>query len=335
MPLPLLLIGAAVLAGGYGVKKGVDAKDDFDSAKSTNSLAKSTYDKEYKKLDRERQLAQTSFETLGSTKYTIYKEMFPGFVDSFSKIKNIDYNDNIVHDKFSINVCQSDMFDISNISIEMKDIVISGSGGAAAGALAGLAAYGGVGVFASASTGAAISGLSGVAATNATLAWLGGGSLATGGMGMAGGAAVLGGIVAGPVLAVGGFVMAAKAETALYEASKNLDKAKAAAIEMKTASTVTRGIKDRANNINKVLQELSPHFSNGLDFLKSLVATQTDYQKFKSHEKEFLWTILSIATTIKNISETPVIDKSGVVTKASRKALANASKLVKDLSSFG
>jgi len=227
------------------------------------------------------------------------------------------------------------MFDISNISIEMKDIVISGSGGAAAGALAGLAAYGGVGVFASASTGAAISGLSGVAATNATLAWLGGGSLATGGMGMAGGAAVLGGIVAGPVLAVGGFVMAAKAETALYEASKNLDKAKAAAIEMKTASTVTRGIKDRANNINKVLQELSPHFSNGLDFLKSLVATQTDYQKFKSHEKEFLWTILSIATTIKNISETPVIDKSGVVTKASRKALANASKLVKDLSSFG
>lgn len=43
----------------------------------------------------------------------------------------------------------------------------------------------------SASTGAAISGLSGVAASNAALAWLGGGALAAGGAGMAGGSIVL------------------------------------------------------------------------------------------------------------------------------------------------
>ena len=46
----------------------------------------------------------------------------------------------------------------------------------------------------SASTGAAISGLTGVAATNATLAWLGGGALSAGGFGVAGGMAVLGGL---------------------------------------------------------------------------------------------------------------------------------------------
>ncbi|MBH9553960.1 hypothetical protein [Inhella gelatinilytica] len=55
-------------------------------------------------------------------------------------------------------------------------------------------------LFGSASTGAAISGLSGVAATNATLAWFGGGALAAGGAGMAGGMAVLGGIAAVPLV---------------------------------------------------------------------------------------------------------------------------------------
>lgn len=49
-----------------------------------------------------------------------------------------------------------------------------------------------------ASTGTAISTLSGVVATKATLAWLGGGALATGGLGVAGGAVVLG------VIGVGG-----------------------------------------------------------------------------------------------------------------------------------
>ena len=60
--------------------------------------------------------------------------------------------------------------------------------GAGAAAVTGAAAYG------TASTGTAIASLSGAAAQNATLAWWGGGSLASGGFGMSGGLAVLGGI---------------------------------------------------------------------------------------------------------------------------------------------
>jgi hypothetical protein len=59
-----------------------------------------------------------------------------------------------------------------------------------------------VSTFGAASTGAAIAELSGVAATNATLAWFGGGSLAVGGAGMTGGAFVLGGLVAIPLVVV-------------------------------------------------------------------------------------------------------------------------------------
>lgn len=73
-------------------------------------------------------------------------------------------------------------------------------------------------LFGSASTGAAISGLSGVAATNATLAWFGGGALAAGGAGMAGGMTVLGGIVAIPLVYV--------AAKGTHKKAKELEEAK-------------------------------------------------------------------------------------------------------------
>ncbi|GGM98010.1 hypothetical protein L2745_14670 [Shewanella xiamenensis] len=75
----------------------------------------------------------------------------------------------------------------------------AGFGGLVGGSTA-LGAWGLVSLIGSASTGTAISSLSGVAATNATLAWFGGGSLATGGAGMVGGFWVLGGIVAAPIV---------------------------------------------------------------------------------------------------------------------------------------
>ena len=58
-----------------------------------------------------------------------------------------------------------------------------------------------------AGTGTAISSLSGAAATNATLAWLGGGTLASGGGGMAAGAFVLGGVVTVAVVGVSAVTM--------------------------------------------------------------------------------------------------------------------------------
>lgn len=93
-----------------------------------------------------------------------------------------------------------------------------GAGSIAGGSLA-VGSWGLVTALGSASTGAAISGLSGVAATNATMAWFGGGALATGGAGMAGGAAVLGGIFAIPLV-----YFAAKGS---HKKAKELEEAKA------------------------------------------------------------------------------------------------------------
>lgn len=97
-------------------------------------------------------------------------------------------------------------YSLDKIDSSMKagEMAISATKGAVAGASTALGAWALVGTFGVASTGTAIGTLSGAAATNAILAWFGGGSLAAGGGGIAAGTAVLGGLVAIPVIAITG-----------------------------------------------------------------------------------------------------------------------------------
>ncbi|WP_305813713.1 hypothetical protein [Photobacterium leiognathi] len=94
---------------------------------------------------------------------------------------------------------------------------LSAGFGGVLGGTAAVGAWGLVSIIGSASTGTAIATLSGAAATNATLAWFGGGALAAGGAGMSGGMMVLGGIVAVPMI----FFATKKA----YEKAEQLEQA--------------------------------------------------------------------------------------------------------------
>ena len=128
-------------------------------------------------------------------------------------------------------------------------------------------------MLASASTGTAISALSGAAATNATLAWFGGGSLAAGGMGMTGGIAVLGGVVAGPVLAGGGVVLEAKARDILSNARENLAAAKVAAKEMNTAESICQGIFEVSSLFYNTIEGVSDRFEPILVNFENIIET--------------------------------------------------------------
>lgn len=120
-----------------------------------------------------------------------------------------------------------------NAKNNIKGGVTAISGTLAGGAIAAMGPTAAMAIataFGTASTGTAISALTGAAATNAALAWLGGGALAAGGGGMAAGQAFL--ALAGPVgwtiagvLAVGGGAFAAiKNKKAAKEAhSKNME----------------------------------------------------------------------------------------------------------------
>ena len=331
MPLPLILIGAAVGAGLWGVKKGFDAKSGFDAAGSINEDAREIFDAAKRSLECRKEKLQSDLESLGRQKVQLYDEALIPCVETVKQIKNVDFEE--LKDRFdSPELHDGGILEISEAATRMEEVIGGTAGTLGSGALAGLAVYGSVGVLGTASTGTAIAGLSGAAATNATLAWLGGGSLAAGGLGMAGGAVVLGGIVAAPVLLVGGLMMASKAEEAKENARSNRCKAEAAAEAMEAAGVAALAIGRKANEIRKVLRRLQEDYlDSDLSDLQDLVSTNADYRTYNHSQKKLVGRTWSLAVTTKNLAEAPLWEEDGSITKAIQETLRRSRKLLQTL----
>ena len=221
---------------------------------------------------------------------------------------------------------------MKNASVSLGELASGGLGSIGAGALAAAGAYGAVGTLAAASTGTAIAGLSGAAATNATLAWLGGGSLAAGGFGMAGGMAVLGGLVAGPLLFVGGSFYSAKAEKALNEAKTNHSKAKQFQQEGKNICTLLDAISKRSQQITSLLSDLNGFLvkSNG-EMKRVIQDSGTNWQEYTDYEKITIANTVQIAKTIKLVIDTPILREDGTLDSESEYVLSSNKEFVRRL----
>ena len=206
MPLPLILGVAAVVAGttgvGFGIHGGVKMKQANDKLKE----AQKRNDSNNARLERMNQNACRSMDFLGVNEMRVLSE-FQQFSDLFERIKNRPEFADIKIGNVSIPKFECE--EIKKASVGAS-VLIGGLGGAALGTAGGFAAYGAttaaVMALGTASTGTAISALSGAAATNATLAALGGGSLAAGGGGIALGTTILGAATLGVALLVGGVI---------------------------------------------------------------------------------------------------------------------------------
>ena len=257
MPFPALIFGGiAVLAGGIGVKKFYDAKVLLDKAKKIGHDAESKYQICKEKLDHEKNKAQHALETLGELKVHIFSTQIKHLVDTVKKVKASKSS----IQGFEQHVLLENLPETEKM-IELSLEIESGiASGAAAGALTAIGAYGAAGTLATATTGTAIASLSGAAATNATLAFFGGGALAAGGFGMAGGMAVLGGLVLGPALAIGGFILAGKAEKALTNATQYAAEVDEAIKKIESVFVVLRGIQDAAKELARALTMMVERF---------------------------------------------------------------------------
>lgn len=294
MPLPFVLWGAAAALAATGVFKGVEAKNNFEKAKEIGRDAERKYEKSAEKLNLSRENTQAQLKDLGALKVSAFTNQIKHLVNVIKKGKSkiSGFNEEITEEQLN----EYEKMVLNSLSIE------KGIGtGAASGALAAMGAYGAVGTLATASTGAAISGLSGVAATNATLAWLGGGALSAGGFGMAGGMIALGGIVLGPALAVGGFMMAGKAEEALSKAYEYEAEVATAIEEMKTAEAMLKAIRTNISEMTFVINQLMEKF----DLVK--VENINDEVAFSR--------MLTLGKGLKSALDISIIDKDGEAAK--------------------
>lgn len=121
------------------------------------------------------------------------------------------------------------------------------------------------------------------AATNAALAWLGGGAIVAGGGGMAGGSTLL--ALAGPVgWAVGGLLLAG---TGIFSYRKNKRIGEEALAKRKEIETFDSALKAALKEINSLINLTNTHIQGIRQLLGKLFNSQsTDYKNFTVQEKE-------------------------------------------------
>ena len=183
------------------------------------------------------------------------------------------------------------------------NIAASAVAGAGVAALGPAAAMGIATTFGTASTGAAISGLSGAAATNAALAWLGGGTLAAGGGGMTAGSAFL--ALAGPIgwgvagvgILSGGLLMNSKNKKIAMEANKK-------ALEVEGQLKVTKGL---IREINKLIKITKNFEGNLIDRTpQEGQSYKSDYLEMTDSEKFELGTMVNIlSSAVESFTKVP------------------------------
>ena len=466
MPIPLILLGAAALAGGFGVKKGVDAKSIFKRLKTENLQAHKRHDSASKKLEETMNKVQIAFDVLGNQKIEIYKNSLIPFVEAFSTIKNVDFKDSGIFEEGSLTVTQADMLSLLDVSLTMKDVITTGVGCLGGGGLTALGVYGVSGLLETASAGSAAGSAAGAAATNSVVASIGGGGMAAGacagagsiagagtvagagsmagagcmagaaggmagvaggmaggmgmgggagamagaaggmgmgggagamagagGMGMGGGAGAmagtaggigmcggagalagtggaaggvssgvvssvaggvaggtvgavsggvtggtvagmvaLGGMIAGPFLAVGGMVLASKAKKAKSDAATNIERINAAVELIKNKQLETEAAFYRVYTIISVLGRLDERFTPLLAEVQRLVALSNDYSSYDDKDKKDLMVAAMMAKTIKNVMETSILDGDGMITAASEQIATESERVMQLIS---
>ena len=312
MPLPFIpvAVALAVLAGG-GVYKLFCGKSDLDNAKKIDAQSQEKYKKIQYSLNNTRNTATLSLQNLGRKKLDIYTSgSGVKFLEVASKLKNMPPNEfEGVLEK--VRPASDILQELRDIQVSFKEIAggLLASGGS--GALASIAALGGVQALAAAGTGTAISTLSGVAATNATLAWLGGGTLAAGGLGMTGGLVMIGGIAVAPMLLLGGLVFASKGKKALEQAKENQAKVEAFDKSAKAICDNLDKLRQASEQMISVLGSMDGLFGRYVDRLAPVVAVNENYAEYTLENKKLVKNCFMFNDHMKSLLETKLMDQDG------------------------
>ena len=290
MPLPLIPLiigGAAALAGAGGVGAGIHGAVKMKDAKDTMESADRRHRRNIARFEEKNTLTTTTMDNLGKLELEILSG-FEKFVDVFEQIANKPEFKTII--KGNVSLPKYNKEELQNVSVG-AGVLLGGLGGAAMGTAGGFAAAGAttsaVMALGTASTGTAIASLSGAAATNATLAALGGGALAAGGGGMALGSAILGGATLGVGLLVGGIIFNVTGKKLSEKADEAWDQMKKAEAEIDRICPYLEELETTANKYYATLNSVNVLYKKNFELLDSMVNVldRRDYNTFSEKEK--------------------------------------------------
>lgn len=275
MPIPLILGAAAAAAGLIGAGAGISGGMKMKEANDTIEAAQSRHRRNISRFKEKQEAATKAMDSLGELELKTLKS-FKAFEALIEIIQNRP--EFKPYDKNGVHIPPYDKEKIKGVYVG-AEILLGGLGGAGLGTAGGFAASGlttaAVMAFGSASTGTAISTLSGAAATNATLAALGGGSLAAGGGGMALGSLILGGATLGVGLLVGGIIFNITGSSLSDKADEAWAQMKKAENEIDSICPYLDDLKNIAERYNAALIKVKNIYDSHIKLLYSIFNSQT------------------------------------------------------------
>lgn len=136
---------------------------------------------------------------------------------------------------------------------------------------------------------------------------------------MAGGTAVLGGLVAGPALLVMGAIVGAKAGKNLENAHANEAKAEEICEELQAGMKQCIAIRRRTYMFYSLLARLESYLLP-LNFrMEEIIEKEgVDYSLFSEDSKKAIASAASVAGSIKAVLDTPILNEAGELTEESQ-----------------
>lgn len=312
MSISILLLGASALAGAAGVGGIAKGGSQVLKANSTMKELQVQHQQNLVRLEKRNKECVRDMDKLGRKELEILKS-FQEFSTVFEKIKNRPEFAKI--QKQGICLPQYDGEELKKASVGANTL-LGGLGGAAAGTAGGFAASGAatavVMALGTASTGVPIASLSGAAATNATLAALGGGSLAAGGGGMALGTTVLGAATLGVGLLIGGVIFGitgCKISSDAKKAQKEIEK------ETQQTEEICNYLLDlqgTANRYGRKLDEVDSMYHEHMEKLKWMVVMQgrADWDWYTEPEKQLVNNTALLVKLLYDMCKVELVQKS-------------------------
>lgn len=310
---------------------------DRHGAKKIKNQADEYLSNAKEELEDKRNKTEKSIEKLGDVKLFAYSSSLEKFYNCYIQISKADRKSfRCSTDTVSYKDVKHSLITIYKTKISLKKIALQSAGAISTGALVATGTYFAV-------KGLVFGKLAGVAAKNATLAWLGGGSCASGGAGMAGGKVVLGGIALAPVALFSMYMGYSAGKRKLNDAKNYADEVEVFVQKVKTLICELNQI-DRATKLftktivsmNEVLLVQTEKLETVINRLNS----RTFFQKvirdpikkffhkniFDSDELRLITDALNSAVLLSSLIERPLMNDDGAFISSSLDFIESANK---------
>ncbi|MFP6300671.1 sortase [Helicobacter pylori] len=292
MPLPFILAGVALAAAGYGVKKGIDALDADCEADEFIKKAESLKEQATKKAKSAQSDCKLAFARFGEKKLRVLSHSVSNFLDHFHQLKH----SRITIEGINMQDIQRQVSDARNLlnQLNANGIDVDSVLGVFAG-------FGSLGI-----------------SSFTTGAILGGGLSASGLAGMA----VIGGLVAGPALAILGALSADEMEKKRDDAKAYLSQVEAAVKKVDVMIDQFQAIEKMAMYFTRQITKFDAlFFSLSQDAIATMKKHNYDTSRYNQKEKDQLCVTVSTLSSLIAFLKVPIMDEHQKLNKKAQNAL--------------